>query len=62
MPSSIQINHIRYRVDLFFEFGPGAKLSYIERSGEKGILVSLDKEKAFNRVNRPFLLKFLTHL
>jgi len=25
MPSSIQINHIRYRIDLFFEFGPGAR-------------------------------------
>ena len=36
-------------------------LSYIERSGEKGIFVSLDQEKAFNRVNRPFLLKLLTH-
>ena len=36
-------------------------LSYIERSGEKGILVSLDQEKAFNRVNRPFLVKLLTH-
>ena len=36
-------------------------LSYIERSGENGIFVSLDQEKAFNRVNRPFLLKLLTH-
>ena len=34
-------------------------LSYIERSGEKGILISLDQEKAFDRVNRSFLMELL---
>lgn len=31
-------------------------LDYIERTNETGILLSLDQEKAFDRVNRTFLL------
>ena len=34
-------------------------LSYIERSGETGILIALDQEKAFDRVNRAFLMELL---
>ena len=37
-------------------------LDYIDRTGETGILVSLDQEKAFDRVNRTFLQKLLVHL
>ena len=36
-------------------------LDYIERTGETAILVSLDQEKAFDRVNRSFLLTLLEH-
>lgn len=35
-------------------------LDYIERTGETGILISLDQEKAFDRVNRTFLQNLLT--
>lgn len=31
-------------------------LNYIDISGENGILVSLDEEKTFDRVNRSFLM------
>ena len=34
-------------------------LRYIERSGEKGIFISLDQEKAFDRVNRSFFMELL---
>ena len=34
-------------------------LDYIEQTGETGILVSLDQEKAFDRVNRDFLMNLL---
>ena len=34
-------------------------LDYIDRTGETGILVSLDQEKAFDRVNRTFLQNIL---
>ena len=37
-------------------------LDFIDRTGETGILVSLDQEKAFDRVNRSFLLSLLKHL
>lgn len=36
-------------------------LDYISRTNETGILVSLDQEKAFDRVDRSFLLKVLRH-
>lgn len=36
-------------------------LDFIDRTGETGILVSLDQEKAFDRVNRSFLLSLLKH-
>ena len=36
-------------------------LDYIERTNETGILVSLDQEKAFDRVNRSFLISLLKH-
>jgi len=32
-------------------------LDNIKQTGETGILISLDQEKAFDRVNRPFMLK-----
>ena len=35
-------------------------LDYIDRTNETGILVSLDQEKAFDRVNRTFLLNMLS--
>ena len=35
-------------------------LDYIDRTGETGILVSLDQEKAFDRVNRTSLQNLLT--
>ena len=35
-------------------------LDYLDRTGEAGILVSLDQEKAFDRVNRSFLQSLLT--
>ena len=34
-------------------------LDYIQRTDESAILISLDQEKAFDRVNRSFLLKLL---
>lgn len=37
-------------------------LAFIERTGETGILLSLDQEKAFDRVDRTFLLRLLQHL
>ena len=37
-------------------------LDCIDRTAETGILASLNQEKAFNRVNRSFLLTFLHHL
>ena len=37
-------------------------LDSIDRTGETGILVSLDQEKAFDRVNRTFLQKLLVYL
>ena len=37
-------------------------LDYIDRTDETGILVSLDQEKAFDRVNRSFLQNLLIHL
>ena len=37
-------------------------LDHIERTGETGILVSLHQEKAFDRVDRTFLLNLLRHL
>ena len=36
-------------------------LDFIERTGETGILVSLDQEKALDRVNRSFLINLLQH-
>ena len=36
-------------------------LDYIERTNETGILVSLDQEKAFDRVDRSFLISLLKH-
>ena len=37
-------------------------LDHVSRTYETGILVSLDQEKAFDRVDRSFLLKLLDHL
>ena len=34
----------------------GDVLDHIDRTNETGILISLDQEKAFDRVNRTFLL------
>ncbi len=36
-------------------------LDYIERTDEPGILISLDQEKAFDRVDRSFLMNLLQH-
>ena len=36
-------------------------LDYIDRTNETGILISLDQEKAFDLVNRTFLLNLLSH-
>lgn len=36
-------------------------LDYIDRTGETGILLSLDQEKAFDRVNRSFLENLLLY-
>ena len=36
-------------------------LDYIERTNETGILLSLDQEKAFDRVHRTFLSNLLNH-
>ena len=35
-------------------------LDYVDRTNETGILISLDEEKAFDRVNRTFLLNLLS--
>ena len=37
-------------------------LNYVSHTNETGILVSLDQEKAFDRVDRSLLLKLLNHL
>ena len=37
-------------------------LDYIECTNEPGILISLDQEKAFDRVDRSFLMNLLQHL
>ena len=37
-------------------------LDYIERTNEPGILISLDQEKAFDRLDRSFLMNLLQHL
>ena len=36
-------------------------LDYIDRTNEPGILISLDQEKAFDRVDRSFLMNLLQH-
>ena len=36
-------------------------LNYVERTNETGILISLDQEKAFDRVDRSFLMNLLQH-
>ena len=36
-------------------------LAFIDRTGETGILLSLDQEKAFDQVDRIFLLNLLEH-
>lgn len=36
-------------------------LDYIDRTNESGILISLDQEKAFDRVDRSFLMNLLQH-
>ena len=36
-------------------------LDYIDRTDEPGILISLDQEKAFDRVDRSFLMNLLQH-
>lgn len=36
-------------------------LDYIEQTDETGILISLDQEKAFDQVNRDFLMALLKH-
>ena len=36
-------------------------LDYIDRTNETGILLSLDQEKVFDRVNRVFLINLLEH-
>ena len=36
-------------------------LDYVDRTNESGILVSLDQEKAFDRVNHSFLIQLLQH-
>lgn len=36
-------------------------LHYIEQTDETGILISLDQEKAYDRVNRSFMFKLLEH-
>ena len=38
----------------------GDVLDHIDRTNETGILISLDQEKAFDRVNRTFLLNLLS--
>ena len=43
-------------------FQIGDILNYIEQTGETSILVSLDQEKAFDRVNQSFLMDLLCHL
>lgn len=37
-------------------------LDYIDRTDEPGILISLDQEKAFDHVDRSFLMNLLWHL
>ena len=37
-------------------------LDHVSRTDQTGILVSLDQEKALDRVDRSFLLKLLDHL
>ena len=37
-------------------------LDYIESTDESAILLNLDQEKAFDRVNRSFLLSFLSSI
>lgn len=42
-----------------FLFGVPERYTFIERTNETGILVSLDQEKASNPVDRSFLLNIL---
>lgn len=52
----------QFRIGLFFSNLALLRdtLSYIEHSGEKGILISLDQEKAIYRTNRYFFMELLS--